>query len=97
MAIKITDTLVRKVAKNLKVDSKKIPLKELKAGLKVELEHGKARPKTNVTGNNILKTGKIALAHLLEDTRYYQALDKMEKKLKKNKNGKKRGSIKKTP
>ena len=61
-------------------------LDQFKKGLKVELEHGTIGPKeglnTNVTNNDPIKTGKIALAHLKEAPGYYTALDKMEKKEK---------------
>jgi len=45
----------------------------------VELEHGLCDAKTNVTGDDPLLTGKIALAHLNEFPDYYTRLDKMEK------------------
>jgi hypothetical protein len=48
-------------------------------GLDVELEHGTRDPKTNVTNDNALMTGKIALAHLNEFPDYYTRLEKMEK------------------
>ena len=45
----------------------------------VELEHGTVDPNTNVTNDDPLTTGKIALAHLNEFADYYDRLDKMEK------------------
>lgn len=48
-------------------------------GLDVELKHGLIDPHTNVTNNDPLMTGKIALAHLNEFPDYYTRLDKMEK------------------
>jgi hypothetical protein len=48
-------------------------------GLDVELEHGKIDPQTNVTNDEPIMTGKIALAHLNEFPDYYTRLDKMEK------------------
>lgn len=53
-------------------------LEDLTYGINVELEHGKVDPQTNVTGNDLLKTGKIALAHLREFPDYYRRLKKME-------------------
>jgi hypothetical protein len=44
----------------------------------VELEHGKRDPHTNVTDDDPLTTGKIALAHLNEFPDYYTRLDRME-------------------
>lgn len=40
-------------------------------GLDVELEHGKRSPSTNVTQDDEVLTGKIALAHLNEFPDYY--------------------------
>ena len=47
-------------------------------GLDVELEHGKRDPSTNVTQDDQVLTGKIALAHLNEFPDYYIRLQKME-------------------
>jgi hypothetical protein len=47
--------------------------------LDVELEHGLRDLQTNVTHDNEMITGKIALAHLNEYPDYYTRLDKMEK------------------
>jgi hypothetical protein len=44
----------------------------------VEMEHGLENPITDVTGNDPLLTGKIALAHLNEFGDYYTRLRKME-------------------
>lgn len=48
-------------------------------GMDVELEHGLHDPATNVTNDDALITGKIALAHLNEFPDYYTRLEKMEK------------------
>jgi hypothetical protein len=48
----------------------------------VELEHGSRNPLTNVTIDDLLMTGKIALAHLTEFPDYYDRLQKMEKEAK---------------
>ena len=45
----------------------------------VELEHGTCDPNTNVSDDDPLITGKIALAHLNEFPDYYDRLDNMEK------------------
>ena len=63
----------------LKVNWNKVCIREFRKGLKVEQEHG-GKSKTNVTNNDPVKTGKIALAHLNEMKDYYSKLDKMEKK-----------------
>ena len=44
----------------------------------VELEHGLHDPATNVTDDDPLVTGKIALAHLNEFPDYYTRLERME-------------------
>lgn len=78
--MKITKKKARRVGNRLKIDWKKIPFSEFYAGMNVELEHGsKLGKKTNVTGNSPIKTGRIALAHLEEDPKYYTKLAKMEK------------------
>ena len=46
----------------------------------VELEHGIRDPSTNVTNDDPIMTGKIALAHLNEFPDYYDRLGKMEEK-----------------
>jgi hypothetical protein len=64
---------------------------DFRRGMKIELEHGKClegtpSPQTNVTNNDLQKTGQIALAHLREDFRYYDlkiGLPAWEKGLKK--------------
>ena len=52
------------------------------SGLGVELEHGTVAPKTDVTHDDPLLTGKIALAHLTEFPDYYTRLAKMEAEAK---------------
>ncbi len=47
-------------------------------GMEIELEHGARDPQTNVTNDDPLLTGKIALAHLKEFADYYTRLDRME-------------------
>jgi len=69
-------------------------LSEFKKGLIVELEHGTFGPKkeglnTNVTDDDELKTGKIAMIHLTESPTYYTDLEKMEQKGEEE--GKKKG------
>jgi len=57
-------------------------IEQYRMGLDVELEHGKVDQYTNVTNDNPIMTGKIALAHLNEFPDYYTRLDKMEKEAK---------------
>jgi len=91
--MKISRKTAERLAKTMGIDTKKIPVDEFYAGLKVELEHGTVHKDTDVTNNNLFDTGKIALAHLREIPDYYKRLDKMEKNAKKSskkrvKNGK---------
>ena len=53
-------------------------LNQFRDGLSVELEHGTANQMTDVTSDDPLMTGKIALAHLSEFPDYYTRLAKME-------------------
>lgn len=53
-------------------------------GINIELEHGRRSPETNITDDDPIMTGKIALAHLNEIPDYYTRLDKMEKEAKEN-------------
>lgn len=83
-------TISKKVAKEvgdkIGIDWKKIDLEQFHMGMNVEMEHGtKLGKKTNVTKNDLIKTGKIALAHLLELPNYYTRLKKIETNDKKPK------------
>jgi hypothetical protein len=55
----------------------KFHVEQFRMGLDVELEHGKRDPSTNVTQDDEVLTGKIALAHLNEFPDYTR-LQKME-------------------
>jgi hypothetical protein len=55
---------------------------QYRMGLDVELEHGRRDPFTNVTNDDPLLTGKIALAHLREFPDYYTRLAKLESEAK---------------
>lgn len=48
-------------------------------GMEVELEHGRRDPRTNVTDDDPIVTGKIAWAHLLELPDYYERLEALER------------------
>ncbi len=73
-----TQAEATEVGDSLGVDWKVIPLEEFRLGLTVELEHGLQDPQTNVTGDDLVLTGKITLAHLKEFSDYYTRLAKME-------------------
>jgi hypothetical protein len=68
----------RDIGDRLGIDWSAIPLEEFRMGLAVELEHGARDPATDVTSDDLLVTGKIALAHLNEFPDYYTRLRKME-------------------
>jgi hypothetical protein len=53
-------------------------VEQLRAGMDVELEHGRHDPETNVTDDDVVVTAKIAWAHLNEFPDYYSRLAKME-------------------
>jgi hypothetical protein len=69
----------KQIGKQLGIDWSKFDVEQFRMGLDVELEHGLIDPYTNVTDDDSLLTGKIALAHLNEFPDYYTRLDKLEK------------------
>lgn len=74
------------VANELGIMFDQFSIKDFITGLNIELEHGYINPITNVTDNDIILTGKIALAHLREYPNYYNeeyGLPAMEKELAK--------------
>jgi hypothetical protein len=68
----------KSIGDRLGVDWGKLDLEQFRLGLAVEMEHGSRDPETDVTQNDPLITGKIALAHLNEFPDYYTRLAKME-------------------
>jgi hypothetical protein len=68
----------KQIGDMLGIDWNKFEVEQFRMGLEVELEHGTIDPKTNVTNDDPLLTGKIALAHLNEFPDYYTRLAKME-------------------
>ena len=60
-------------------------LEQFRSGMDVELEHGRHDPVTNVTDDDPVLTGKIALAHLNEFPDYYTRLERMEEQAKREK------------
>ncbi len=67
-----------KIGEKLGIDWSKFDVEQFRVGMDVELEHGKVDPDTNVSNDDPLTTGKIALAHLNEFPDYYDRLIKME-------------------
>ncbi len=69
----------KRIGDSLGIPWGQVSIDEFRAGLAVELEHGAHDPETNVTNDDELMTGKIALAHLKEYPDYYTRLDRLEK------------------
>lgn len=67
------------IGESLGIDWSQFDVEQYRMGLDVELEHGLIDPHTNVTNDDPIITGKIALAHLNEFADYYTRLEKMER------------------
>ena len=72
----------KKVGETLGVDWSKFDIEQFRMGLDVELEHGIRNEHTDVTHDDEIMTGKIALGHLTECPVYYSRLKKMEDEAK---------------
>ena len=68
----------RQIGDRIGVDWQDINLEEFRMGLSIELEHGRRDLFTNVTDDDEIITGKIALAHLREFPDYYTRLKQLE-------------------
>jgi hypothetical protein len=68
----------RRVGDAIGVDWDEIDLEQFRAGMDVEFEHGSHDPQTDVTHDDPIVTGKIALAHMKEFPDYYERLERME-------------------
>lgn len=66
------------VGKELGIKWDKFDVDQFRRGMDVELEHGTRDSSTNVTNDDPVMTGKIALAHLNEFPDYYDRLEEME-------------------
>lgn len=73
----------KKIGEELGIDWSRFGLEQFRMGMDVELEHGLADLHTNVTDDDPVMTGKIALAHLNEFSDYYTRLEKLEKEAEK--------------
>lgn len=69
----------KQIGDALGIDWREFDVEQFQIGLEVELEHGARDVQTNVTDDDALITGKIALAHLKEFPDYYTRLSAMEK------------------
>ncbi len=68
----------QQIGEQLGIDWTKFDVEQFRMGMDVELEHGLVDSNTNVTNDDPLMTGKIALAHLNELPDYYTRLKRME-------------------
>jgi hypothetical protein len=75
-----TSEQAREVGEQIGIDWETAPfdVEQFRAGMDIELEHGTQDQATNVTDDDPIVTGKIALAHLSEFADYYTRLEKME-------------------
>jgi hypothetical protein len=77
---KVNAEEARSVGERIGIDWDTAPfdVEQFRIGMEVEFEHGTHDPATNVTDDDPIVTGKIALAHLNEFADYYSRLQKME-------------------
>jgi len=80
----------KQIGNRLGIKWDKWDVEQFRAGMDVELEHGTVDPHTNVTNDDPLITGKIALAHLNEFPDYYTRLEELEEEADKFWEGKKK-------
>ena len=78
-----TVEVAKEIGEKLGIDWSKFDVEQFRHGMDVELEHGTVDSNTNVSNDDALITGKIALAHLNEFPDYYDRLDKMEEEAEK--------------
>jgi hypothetical protein len=79
----------RQIGERIGIDWATAPfdVEQFRRGMDVELEHGLHDLLTNVTDDDPLVTGKIALAHLHEFPDYYTRLEQMEEEAKRELGG----------
>jgi hypothetical protein len=73
-----TSEEARRVGDEIGVDWNRFDLEQFRRGMDVEFEHGSHDPQTDVTHDDPIVTGKIALAHMKEFPDYYERLEHME-------------------
>ena len=61
----------KKVGESIGIDWSKFDVEQFRHGMDIELEHGTEDDNTNVSNDDPMITGKIALAHLNESPIYY--------------------------
>jgi hypothetical protein len=75
---RITVEEAKRVGDEIGVDWSRFDLEQFRRGMDVEFEHGSHDPQTDVTHDDPIATGKIALAHMKEFPDYYERLGRME-------------------
>lgn len=78
-----TSEQAKEIGEKLGIKWDKFDIEQFRMGMDVELEHGTVDPNTNVSDDDPLTTGKIALAHLNEFPDYYTRLYEMEEEAEK--------------
>lgn len=73
-----TEEEAKNIGEKLGIKWDRFDVNQFRRGMDVELEHGTQDMLTNVTNDDALLTGKIALAHLNEFPDYYDRLEKLE-------------------
>ena len=81
---KTTVEQARRIGDEIGVDWSRFDVEQFRMGLDVEFEHGSHDPQTDVTGDDPIATGKIALAHMKEFPDYYERLERMEQQAKRD-------------
>jgi hypothetical protein len=77
---RFTAAEARDVGETIGIDwsAARFDVEQFRMGMDVELEHGRRDGTTDVTGDDPVLTGKIALAHLNELPDYYTRLTRLE-------------------
>lgn len=78
----VNEDRARRIGERLGIRWDRFGVDQFRRGMDVELEHGLRDPLTNVTDDDMMTTGKIALAHLNEFPDYYDRLERMEEEAK---------------
>jgi len=79
----ITLSEAEQLSRKFSINHKVVPFDQWVFGLNIELEHGTINKLTDVTHDDLIKTAKITLAHLMEFPNYYEKLEQMEVTLEK--------------
>jgi len=77
----------RRIGDEIGVDWETFDIELFRAGMDVEFEHGSRDPQTDVTHDDPILTGKIALAHMKEFPDYYVRLARMEAEAARERDG----------